>query len=140
MINHDLLIAKLHAYDFNNDIHKLLYSYLNSRWHRTKINWKFSSWNELSQRVPQGSFVAPLLFNIYLNDLLFLSEFADVCNFADDTTFYACDMDLNSLIKKLEHDSFLSIEWPENNNMKLDHAKYLSCLFLDIKMKIFDLL
>ena len=61
-----------------------------------------------------------LLFNIYLNNLFFLSEFTDLCNFADDTTFYACDMDLNSLIKRLEHDSFLAIEWFGNNNMNLN--------------------
>ena len=48
----------------------------------------------------------------YLNDLPFLSEFPDVHNFADDTPFYVCDMDLNSL---LEHDSFLVIESFDNN-------------------------
>ena len=62
IINHKLLIAKLHEYGFNNDIHKLFYSYLNNRWHRTKINRKFSSWKKLSQGVPQGSFVGTLLF------------------------------------------------------------------------------
>ena len=36
--NHDLLIAKLSAYDFSNDTLKLLYSYLNNRLHRNKIN------------------------------------------------------------------------------------------------------
>ena len=55
--------------------------------------------------------------------MLFLSEFTDLCNFAEDTTFYACDVDLNSLIKMLDHDSFLAIEWFENNNMKLNQDK-----------------
>ena len=32
-------------------------------------------------------------------------------------------MDLNSLIKRLDHDSFLAIEWFENNNMKLNQDK-----------------
>ena len=37
-INHQLLIAKLYAYGFNKDALQLILSYLNNRWHRTKIN------------------------------------------------------------------------------------------------------
>lgn len=55
--------------------------------------------------------------------MFFLSKFTEACNFPDDTTFYTCDMDLNILIKRLEHESFLDIEWFENNNMKLKHDK-----------------
>ena len=54
-INHDLLIAKLDAYSFNKGSVKLLFSYLNNKWHRTKINQNFSSWKELLEEVPQGS-------------------------------------------------------------------------------------
>ena len=50
---------------------------------------------------------------IYLTFL----KYTPVCNFADDTTFYACDKDLRSLINRLEHDSHLKIEWFENNHI-----------------------
>ena len=86
-INHDFLVAKLHAYGFNNDSLKLLYGYLNNRWNRAKFNHKFSSWKELSQGFPQGFVLEPLPFNIYLNNLFSLSGFPDLCNFAEDTTF-----------------------------------------------------
>ena len=85
-LNHDLLIAKLHAYGFDIKTLKLLHSYLTKRWQRTKVNSSFSTWSELLQGAPQGSVLGPILFNIYLNDILYLTEMTQVCNFADDTT------------------------------------------------------
>ena len=58
---------------------------------------------------------------------MFLTEFTNVCNYADDTTFHACDMDLENLVRRLEHDSMLAIEWFESNYMKLNQDK---CHFL----------
>ena len=47
----------------------------------------------------------------------------DVCNYADNTTFHACDLDLKSLITRLEHDAALAIEWFESNYMMLNQDK-----------------
>ena len=110
---------------------KLIHNYLSNRWHRTKINKDFSTWQELLQGVPQGSVLGPLLFKIYLNDLFLLTESTNVCNFADDTTFYACDRNLNDLINRLEHGTFLATEWFENNSMKLNDDKCHLLVFGD---------
>ena len=80
-IYRNLFITYL-AYDFVNGSLKLLYSCLNNRWHRTKNNQNFSSWKELNEVAPQGSVLGYAPFNIYLNDLFFLSEFIDLSNFA----------------------------------------------------------
>ena len=55
--------------------------------------------------------------------MLFLIESSEVCNFADHTTFYGCDKDLNNLINRLKYKRFLAIEWLENNSMKLNDDK-----------------
>ena len=122
-LNHDLLIAKLHAYGFIKRVAQTDQSYLTNRWQRTKVNTNFSSWSELLIGVSQGSVLGTLLFNIYINDLFYITEMTNVCNYADDTTFHACDSDLESLIQRLEHDSVLAIEWFEGNYMKLNNDK-----------------
>ena len=59
----------------------------------------------------QDPALGPLLFNIYLNNLFYLSESNELCNFADDKTGYSRYEELRYLINRLEHDSFLTIEW-----------------------------
>jgi hypothetical protein len=124
-INHELLLAKLEAYGFGESALQIMHSYLSDRWQRTKVNTSFSSWKELLCGVPQGSVLGPILFNIYLNDLFY--QLNSVCNFADDTTLYACDMDLENVLSQLEDNALTAIIWFENNYMKLNQSK---CHFL----------
>ena len=122
-INHHLLIAKLHAYGFSKDALEIIYDYLSNRWQRTKINTSFSDWSNFLTGMPQGSVNALKYLNIYINDLFFLFINTNVCNMADDTTPYACEMDLSVLLQNLESDTASAISWFENNYMKLNQSK-----------------
>ena len=108
-INHYLL-DKLGAYGFDSASLELIRSYLTNCFQRMKKNKSYSSWSKLFLGIPQGSALAPLLFNIYINNLPYLTEMTDVCNYADNITFHTCHLDLKSLITRLEHDTTLAIE------------------------------
>ena len=53
-INHDLLLAKLNAYEFDRHSLLLIVSYLKNRLQMTKTNTTLSSWTELLFGVIKG--------------------------------------------------------------------------------------
>ena len=122
-INHELLLAKLNAYDFDKNLLEIIRNYLSNRWQGTTINTTFSSWSALLKGVPQGSFLGPIFLNIFQNDLFFVLKDIDVCNFADDTSPHACDISLDELLMRLEHDPALAVCWFESNYIKLNTDK-----------------
>ena len=98
---HELALVKLHAYGVDIKSLKLLQDYLSNRTQRVKLDSTFSSWLKILVGVSQGSIFGPLLFNIFLNDMLWFLEKTDICNFADDNTIQSCAKSVNDVIENL---------------------------------------
>ena len=122
-INHGLLLAKLHAYGVADKSLRVIMDYLKNRYQRTKVNGKCSEWEALLTGVPQGSVLGPLLFNIYLNDIFYVVEMTELCNFADDSTPYSSGYSLHEVIGNVEHDCSVLVEWFRDNYMTLNAIK-----------------
>ena len=67
---------------------RLLKNYLSARQQRVFLHGQTSSWQNVSAGVPQGSVLGPLLFLIYINDLL--DGITSSCKiFADSTSLFS---------------------------------------------------
>ena len=122
-LSHELLIAKLDAYGFDKNALKLVNSYLSNRKQRVKINNKYSSWSEILFGVPQGSILGPLLFNIFICDMFYFLEDFDIANYADDSTPYNADKNVEFVVNNLEHSSSILFKWLIENYMKANTGK-----------------
>ena len=74
--------------------------------------------------VAQWSILRPILFNIFINDLLLFIKETDICHFAEDTTLYACGKDLGTISNKLELEINTAIQPIKDNEMVANPSKF----------------
>jgi len=83
-IRHNLLLAKFDAYGLSRDSLRFIYSFLDNRHQRVKINRSFTTYKILSLEAPQRSALGPLLLNIYINALLLSLKKKGIYSYVDE--------------------------------------------------------
>ena len=142
-LNHDILIYKLKSYGLSEAALKLMQSYLTNRKQYVEINNTQSTKNDITVGVPQGSILGPLLFIIYINDIIHSSTVFRFIIFADDTTLYTT-LNTQEDINDILNDELVKINnWLKVNKLSLNVAKTKAMLFhmpqkriLNLRLKI----
>ena len=120
-INHDILIRKIANYGLVLSGLNLLRSYLSDRCCFVSYNG-FSSGNFfVNVGVPQGSNLGPLLFNLFINDLL-EQVTCPILAYADDLKIYSEIKSLDCVIE-MQNNLNKVADWSESNGLILNISK-----------------
>ncbi|KAF7685156.1 RNA-directed DNA polymerase from mobile element jockey, partial [Cucumispora dikerogammari] len=122
-VNHEVLLAKLGHYGVDSVSRNWIKSYLLDRSHLVCWNKQSSPICTLNIGVPQGSILGPLLFLIYINDIVNSSNRLSFVLFADDTTVYTTGKNFNECIAHMNNELVNISNWFMSNKLTLNVDK-----------------
>ena len=128
-IDHDILIEKLDHYGVRGKALKLLSSYLKDRRQYVKGDDVESIILNVLCGVPQGSVLGPLLFIIYINDIVSCSSELTSLLFADDAVLILSHESIKYLEKKFNSEIGKLHHWFIANRLTLNLKKTKFMLF-----------
>lgn len=119
----------MQCYGVSSNAMLWLQSYLENRRQTVFFNGSFSEEKPVFCGVPQGSFLGPLLYSIFTNDLPLATKNAKVTRYADDSTIYASKTSILELENILTEELNLIVEWITNNKLVLNVSKTKCIVF-----------
>ena len=132
-LDHDILVYKLNHYGITGSALKLFQTYLLNRKQYVLVNNTESDCLYIKTGVPQGSILGPLLFIIYLNDIVKVCKLFHPIIYADDTTLCATldSFGNNSELIEENINSELNdvVDWLKLNRLSVNAMKTKGMIF-----------
>ena len=103
-------------------------NYLTNRRQRVVLNGQYSDWGNVTAGVPQGSVLGPLLFLLYINDLVHEIHFCNIRFFADDTCLFIEFDNRDEAVRQIENDLSRVMQWSNKWLVKFSSPKTKSLI------------
>jgi hypothetical protein len=124
---HPGLPYKLSELEFSTSLIKLIASFLTDRKLEVLVEGKLPMPQKIAAGVPQGSVLAPILYNLHINTNAAPGTYLAL--FADDTCIYTTDKHKCSVLCKLQHFLTAVNSWSEHRNIKINNGKTQAIYF-----------
>ena len=128
-VNHSILLRKLQHYGIRGVALKWMNSYLSNRFQFVQYNEYQSVSEQICCGVPQGSILGPLLFLLYVNDIVNVSSVLHLILFCDDTSIFYSHSDLSYLVHQFNRQLQALSIWFKANKFSLNVDKTKFVLF-----------
>jgi hypothetical protein len=135
-IDHGILLKKLEQYGIRGASNSWVMSYLSNRLQFVNYNDYDSNLLQVVCGVPQGSILGPKLFILYINDICNVSKILKLILFADDTTLFCSDKNINNLVTIINSELEKLCVWFALNKLSLNVSKTNYMLFSNCKNNI----
>ena len=135
-IDHHILLEKLYLYGIRGLPLQLFYSYSSDRKQFVVVDGVESTHLDVSLGLPQGSVLGPLLFLIYVNDIINCSNLLKFSLFADDTVVLYSHKDVNELVTIINNELDMLNDWFKCNKLFLNFKKTKYVLFHSKRKKL----
>jgi len=84
------------------------------------VNGVESDFLEVNSGVPQGSILGPVLFQIYINDIVNATNYFSIRLFTDDTSLTVAGKDLDLLLQRIYSELPAIYKWLCSNRLTLN--------------------
>ena len=135
-VNHEILLNKLEYYGIRGTAFNWFKSYLTNRMQCTEIGNTQSKLDLIRHGVPQGSVLGPLLFLLYINDIVLSSDLCKFTLFADDTSLFYSHKNKIEGSKILNAELTKIAEWLGANKLSLNVKKSKLLIFSNKCIKV----
>lgn len=122
-ISHDILLSKLEYYGFRGSVNDWFRSYLSGRMPCVNYNGCLLNFLPVSCGVPHGPILGPILFLIYINDLVQASDLLSIILFADDTSAVYSSENPQDAAETMTHELTKIYEWFCANRQSLNVSR-----------------